>query len=87
MKKIELMFYPTNPSPENVGLKHVLWEIEQMNEDSPIVKHDWGFGYWNGQGWDMLELPAGWFAVVKYWANTVDPELLLKEKGKIISLG
>jgi len=53
----------------------------------PIVKHDWGFAYWNGTAWDAIETPDGVTAEVIMWANTVDPEVLLKEEGKIITLG
>jgi hypothetical protein len=83
MKKIELLFYKVNPGPENIGLKHVLFEV---TEGGGKVFHDWGYAHWNGKEWDQLDVPPGWFCEIKYWANTVDPELLLKEKSKIIRL-
>lgn len=82
MKKIELLFYPTTPSETNIGFKHVLIKITDGNQ----VKYDWGFAYWNGTAWDPIETPEGVTAEVEYWANTVDPEILLKEESKIITL-
>lgn len=82
MKKIEMVFYKTSPSEKNTGLKYVLWEIN----DGTAITHDWGFANWNGSDWDGIETPNGYTAEVIWWANTVNPELLLKEPSKIISL-
>lgn len=82
MKKIELLFYPTNPSKENIGMKIVLWEV---TVDKQVI-HDWGFAYWGGESWDALASPDGVTAVVSRWSNTPDPEVLLKEPSKIIKL-
>lgn len=82
MKKIELLFYKVNPSAKNTGLKHVLFEV---TTDEAEVKHDWGFAYWDGSAWEEIEMPEGFEAKVHSWANTVDPELLLKDKSLIIT--
>ena len=83
-KKIEMVFYKTNPSEKNTGLKYVLFEI--TTDESQVV-HDWGFAYWGGKEWDAIPRPEGIkSADVIWWANTVNPELLLKEPSKIISL-
>jgi hypothetical protein len=82
MKKLELLFYSTTPSEKNIGFKHVLIKIT----DGDQVKHDWGFAYWNGTAWDAIETPEDVTAEVVFWANTIDPEVLLKEESKIISL-
>lgn len=83
MKKIELIFYPTAPSEKNTGLKHVLFEI--ITNESEII-HDWGFAEWLGDKWGEVPTPEGFACKVVFWANTVDPDLLLKEKSKIIQL-
>lgn len=83
MKKIEMVFYKTSPSEKNTGLKYVLWEIN----DGTAITHDWGFAFWDGKIWEPMQVPDGWQANVAYWANTVNPELLLKEPSKIIRLG
>lgn len=82
MKKIEMVFYKTNPSEKNTGLKYVLWEIVTCPGEVCAVSqttHDWGFAFWDGKIWEPMQVPDGWQANVAYWANTVDPELLLKE--------
>lgn len=84
MKEVTLMFYKTIPSEENIGLKNVLWEISDTEGN---LTHDWGFGNWDGKEWGAIPTPEGYTAKVAYWANTVDPELILKEKSKIIRLG
>ena len=84
MKKIELLFYSVNPSPTNIGLKHVLWAI---TDAVGVVTHDWGFAEWGGANWGAIDVPEGYTATVAWWGNTVDPELLVKEKSKIITLG
>lgn len=82
MKKIEMVFYKTKPSENNIGLKYVLWEVN----DGTTVAHDWGFANWTGSEWEAIEVPNGYTADVIWWANTVDADLLLKQKSKIISL-
>lgn len=82
MKKIEMVFYSTDPSKTNTGLKYVLFEVT-TNESE--VKHDWGFCYWTGTEWEPLPMPEGYKCVVIWWANTGNPELLLKEESKIVS--
>lgn len=83
MKKIEMLFYPTLPSAENTGMKYVLFEI---TTDKAEIVHDWGFMEWNGEAWGNIEMPEGYSAVVKWWANTISPEILIKEPSKIIRL-
>lgn len=82
MKKLELLFYSVNPSEKNTGFKHVLIKVT----DGDQFNHDWGFAFWNGIAWDPIEAPEGVTADVVMWANTVDPEVLLKEESKIIKL-
>jgi hypothetical protein len=77
MKKIELLFYKTNPSEKNTGLKHVLWEIV---DESGNKTYDWGFCEWSGMAWGDIEVPEGYTAQVFAWANTVNPDLLTVEK-------
>lgn len=77
MKIIELIFYTTNPSEKNTGLKHVLWEI---TDDAGKVTHDWGFGEWDGTAWGVIEVPEGYTAQVHSWANTTEPGLLVNER-------
>lgn len=79
-----MIFYKVNPSPENMGLKFVLWEVADV---AGTYTHDWGFAEWLGQEWQSIETPEGYTATVIRWANTIDPQTLLKEEGKIISLG
>ena len=76
MKKVELMFYRTKPSEKNAGLKHVLWEI---TDKDGTVTHDWGFGFFNGESWESLEVPEGYSAKVHSWANTTNPASLVNE--------
>ena len=83
MKKIEMVFYKTNPVEKNTGLKFVLWAVTDTDGN---INHDWGFADWVGSEWDAMEVPEGYTAKVEYWANTVNPELLLKEPSKIITL-
>lgn len=81
MKKIEMLFYSTNPAPDNTGLKLVLWEVLiEVEGKEPEIKHDWGFAYWGGESWDMLATPENVTAVVCRWSNTLDPAVLLEEK-------
>lgn len=86
--KVEMLFYSTNPSKENIGMKLVLWEVLiEKPEQEPDIQHDWGFAHWNGTEWDSPgQLPEGMTAVVCRWANTLNPEVLLKEPSKIIKL-
>lgn len=83
MKKIEMLFYKTNPSEKNTGLKFVLFEVTAP--DNSIV-HDWGFAYWNETHWDEIETPEGYAAKVAYWANTLNPDVLLGKPTKIIKI-
>jgi len=82
MKKIEMFFYKTDPSEKNTGLKFVLWEV---TDDKGTVTHDWGFADWLGTEWDILHVPDGYAIKVVYWANTIDPYILLEEKPRIVS--
>lgn len=84
MKKIEMLFYQTLPAADNTGFKYVLFEI--TTDESEII-YDWGFADWNGTAWDEVEAPAGFSSKVVWWANTVHPDLLMKEKSRIIALG
>ena len=83
MKKIELLFYKTNPSPKNIGMKHALWEVTKP--DGSII-YDWGFAEWSGVAWNPIEVLDGFTTQIHSWANTVHPDLLVKDAGKIISL-
>lgn len=83
MKKIEMLFYPTLPSEQNAGLKFVLFEV---TDAASVVTYDWGFAMWNGLEWEPVEVPGGYTCTVKWWGNTVDPDVLLKEPSKIIRL-
>lgn len=83
MKKIEMLFYKTLPSEKNAGLKYVLWEVTYADSQ---IKHDWGFCEWTGTDWIGVDTPEGVEAKVIFWANTVSPELLLKEQSKIIRI-
>lgn len=82
MKKVELLFYKTNPSKENIGFKHVLFEIADREGN---ITHDWGFAYWNVDDWDSVEVPEGYQSKVVAWANTVNPDIVLNES-KIIKI-
>ena len=83
MKKIEMLFYPSEPSATNIGMKFVLFEVE--TDEGTIVK-EWGFAYWLGDKWDEVPMPDGFKWVVKFWANTIDPAILFEEEKKIIRL-
>lgn len=91
IKNVEFTFYSTT-TPEEIGLKFVLWEIVMPAIDGNSeqatgeVRHDWGFAYWDGKGWDELGVPSGWAATVKWWAETCNPDVLLKEPSRIIKL-
>ena len=76
MKKIEMLFYATVPSMENVGLKYVLFKI---TDAASVETHDWGFAYWNGIAWDEIPVPEGYTCEVVRWSNTVDPKLVLDD--------
>lgn len=78
-----MIFYKTAPSPENTGLKFVLWEV--FNDTGGLL-YDWGFSEWDGKQWGTVEVPKGFTATVVQWANTIDPKILLKEESKIIQL-
>jgi len=83
MKKIEMLFYSTNPSEKNTGFKFVLWAVADSEGN---ITYDWGFADWLGKEWDVLPAPEGYQAKVEMWSNTLDPELLLKEESKIIRI-
>lgn len=83
MKKIELIFYRTNPSEVNQGMKHVLFQITDADGGNT---YDWGYALWDGLQWDMPEPPPDFALHVHSWANTVDPQLLLKDPPKIIPI-
>lgn len=82
MKKVELIFYRTNPSDTNQGLKHVLWEI---TDSENVITFDWGYAMWDGKAWNEIEVPEGYTAQVHSWANTVNPDVLTNES-KIIRI-
>lgn len=84
MKKVEMLFYPVNPSDTNIGLKFVLFEV---TDAASVITYDWGFAMWNGLSWEPLEVPAGYECKVKWWSNTLHPDVLVKEKSKILKLG
>lgn len=93
MKKVEMLFYSINPSVENTGLKFVLFEVVIPSNDSPTtdqstgtIIHDWGFADWLGTEWDKVEAPEGFTTTVKWWANTLEPDVLLKDKPRIIKV-
>jgi len=83
MKKLEMLFYPVNPSEKNTGLKFVLFEI---TTDTSEIIYDWGFCNWNGLSWDPVETPENFTCVVKWWSNTLNPDVLMKEISKIIKI-
>lgn len=80
-KKIEMVFYNSVPSKKNTGMKYVLFEI--TTDESEVI-HDWGFADWLGDKWDDVPTPEGFTTEVKWWANTVDPAVLLKEPARIV---
>lgn len=81
MKKVEMLFYPTVPSEKNAGLKFVLWEV---TDAGGVVNYDWGFAEWDGLQWQSIEVPEGYEAKVKWWSNTLNPDVLVKDESKII---
>lgn len=83
MKEVKMLFYKVRPSKENTGFKYVLIEVT-TNENKVI--YDWGFADWLGDKWDVIEAPEGFYANVVWWANTINPDALIKEPGKIIKL-
>lgn len=78
-----MLFYPVNPSEKNTGLKFVLFEV--VTNESEII-HDWGFAMWNGLDWDPVEAPEGFVTTVKWWSNTLNPDVLVKEESKILRI-
>jgi hypothetical protein len=82
-RKIEMIFYHVSPSPENKGLKMVLWKVTPAT--GPAI-FDWGFAEWSGEKWEGVEVPAGYTCEVERWANTIDPLVLLKEPSRIIKI-
>ena len=77
-----MLFYKTTPSEKNIGMKFVLFEVVT---DESVVIHDWGFAQWTGKEWVEVDKPEGFTCTVIRWANTVNPDVLLKE-GKIIKI-
>lgn len=75
MKEIKLLFYRTTPSPENIGLKQVLYEITTKDETT----HDYGYCNWTGVEWELPEVPQGIEISVHSWANNPDPKHLINE--------
>ncbi len=82
VKSVEFTFYSTT-TPEFEGLKLVLWGI---TDTDGVNTYDWGFASWDGQAWEDITVPEGYTAKVVWWANTLPPDVLLKEKNKIITL-
>lgn len=83
MKKLEMLFYPTLPSEKNTGMKFVLFKI---TTDHGEILHDWGFCEWLGKGWGDVPTPENFSCEVVWWSNTLSPDVLIKEKSKIIKL-
>ena len=83
MKKIELLFYRTNPPEKNQGMKYVLFQI---TDAEGLNTYDWGFALWDGTQWDMPEAPPDFKLQVHSWSNNVDPKLLLTEPTRIIPI-
>lgn len=81
-KTVSITFYNTIV-PTKAGLRFVLWKITDATK---VNTYDWGFAYWDGKDWEPLEVPVDWSAIVVWWAETLHPDVLLKEKSKIISL-
>jgi hypothetical protein len=77
MKKIELAFYKTAPAKDDIGLKIVIWAITET--ETGAVTYDWGFGNWNGESFDGIDVPDGYTAIVARWANTVNPDVILND--------
>ncbi len=80
-----MLFYKTLPSEKNAGLKFVLFEV--TDAEGGIV-NDWGFCEWDGLDWNLagIETPNDFTVKVIRWANTIDPQILLKDDSKIIRL-
>jgi len=83
MRELQMNFYNINPSKNNTGFKFVLWAVADSEGN---ITYDWGFADWLGTEWDVLPAPEGYEAKVVWWANTLDPEMLLKEESKIIRI-
>ncbi len=84
MKKVELIFYRTNPSEKNIGIKNVL---VQITDDKGLNSYDWGMCNWDGAEWGSVgEVPEGWTVSIHSWSNMVDPQVLLVEPSKIIRI-
>lgn len=80
-QKIELIFYRTDPSPENIGMKQVLFKV---TDSVGKVNYDFGYADWLGTEWDNVPVPEGYTIEVHSWANNPDPKHLIEE-GKLIS--
>lgn len=76
MKKLELMFYQTDPAPKNLGMKIVLFEIQ----GSDGLIHDYGMADWLGTEWDVVPELQGHPHRVFCWANWPDPRNLTVDK-------
>lgn len=81
MKKVTFDFNSSNPTTE--GLKFILFKI---TTDQNQIVHDWGFCEWLGNSWGEMEVPENYTCEVKWWADTVDPAVLLAVPSKIIGL-
>lgn len=81
MKEIKLLFYQTSPSPENLGMKIVLFEIDTPG--NPI--YDYGMCDWLGAEWDVVPQLEGHQFRVYAWANWPDPKHLTNDR-RIITM-
>ena len=84
MKKVELLFYRTNPSEANQGIKNVLVQITDPDGNNA---YDWGMCHWDGAEWGTMgEVPEGFTVSIHSWANMIDPAILLKGQPLIIPI-
>jgi len=82
-KKLNWQFSDKQPKKDNTGMKFVLL---QVTTDQNEIINEWGFCDWEGDTWGPVPAPDNFTYIVKWWANTVDPALLLEEPKKIITL-
>lgn len=78
-----MLFYKTNPIESNTGFKYVLFEV--TDSENKVI-YDWGFADWKGKEWDSLPVPEGFSAKIAYWANTSNPDELIKDPSKIFRI-
>ena len=84
MKKVELLFYRTNPSEGNQGIKNVLVQITDPDGNNA---YDWGMCYWDGKEWGSVgEVPEGFTVSIHSWSNMIDPAVILTEPSRIIPI-